>query len=133
MFRKRIEPRVSETDGAGHINNTTLPIWFEAGRDEIFKLFTPDLSFSNWKCVIIKMNVEYLHQIYYGKEVLIKTFISKVKNSSFEVYEEVHQDGILCAKGQAVYVNFNFEKQKAEPIPDGIKEKLNEHLIRQDT
>lgn len=46
MFTTTITPRVSETDGVGHINNTTVPVWFEAGRHEIFKLFTPDLSFS---------------------------------------------------------------------------------------
>ena len=40
-----ITPRVSETDGVGHINNVFVPIWLEAGRREIFKIFSPDLSF----------------------------------------------------------------------------------------
>lgn len=44
-------------------------VW--SGRDGIFKLFTPSLSFDQWKCVIVKMEVEYLAQIYYGKEVTI--------------------------------------------------------------
>lgn len=55
MFTTVIVPRVSETDGVGHINNTTIPVWFEAGREEIFKMFTPDLSFKNWRMVIIRM------------------------------------------------------------------------------
>ncbi|OLO27576.1 thioesterase [Alkalihalophilus pseudofirmus] len=128
MFHKTIDPRVSETDGAGHINNTTIPIWFESGRDEIFRLFTPDLSFSNWRCVIIKMNVDYVSQIYYGRPVTVHTWIARIGNSSFEVYEEIHQDGIVCAKGNSTYVNFNFETQKPEPIPDEIKKTLSEHL-----
>ena len=60
MFITKIQPRVSETDGAGHINNTTIPIWFEAGRDEIFKLFTPDFSFKNWKLVLANMNIDFI-------------------------------------------------------------------------
>ena len=44
MFTTPITPRASETDGAGHINNTVVPVWFEAGRREIFRIFTPDLT-----------------------------------------------------------------------------------------
>ncbi|WP_216830782.1 acyl-CoA thioesterase [Alkalihalobacterium elongatum] len=128
MFSKTIEPRVSETDGAGHINNTTIPIWFESGRDEIFRLFTPDLSFNNWRCVILKIEVEYTSQIYYGRPVIVQTWISKIGNTSFGVYEEIQQDGKVCAKGNATYVNFNFETQKSEPIPENIKSALADHL-----
>jgi acyl-CoA thioester hydrolase len=129
VFKKVIEPRVSETDGAGHINNTTIPIWFESGRDEIFRIFTPNLSFSEWKCVIVKMNVEYVGQIYYGSPVTVMTWVSRIGNSSFEVYEEIHQDQKLCAKGNATYVNFNFTAQKSEPIPEEIKTQLIQHLL----
>ncbi|WP_209124284.1 thioesterase family protein [Alkalihalobacillus sp. BA299] len=131
MFEKIIEPRVSETDGAGHINNTTIPIWFESGRDDIFRLFTPDLSFSNWRCVILKMNVEYVSQIFYGRPVIVQTWIARIGNSSFEVYEEIKQDGVVCAKGTSTYVNFNFETQKSEPIPEGIKRVLSEHMYEE--
>ncbi|MFC0559544.1 acyl-CoA thioesterase [Halalkalibacter alkalisediminis] len=131
MYIKKIDPRVSETDGAGHINNTTIPIWFESGRDEIFKLFTPNLSFDEWKCVIVKMEVEYIAQIYYGKEVTVKTWLSRLGKSSFDVYEEIHQDGTIRAKGKATYVNFNFNRQKSESIPDPIKIELEKHLYNE--
>lgn len=130
IFKKTIDPRVSETDGAGHINNTTIPVWFESGRDEIFRLFTPSLSFSDWKCVIIKMNVEYISQIFYGTPITVLTWIQKIGNSSFEVYEEIHQEDKLCVKGSATYVNFNFKTQKSEAIPEDVREKLHEHLIK---
>jgi acyl-CoA thioester hydrolase len=131
MYEKVIDPRVSETDGAGHINNTVIPVWFESGRDEIFKLFTPDLSFDHWKMVIIHFNVDFVQQLFYGKPVLVKTWVKEIGNTSLKVYEEIHQEGRLCAKGSAVYVNFNFSTQKPERIPDEIREKLKEHLITQ--
>jgi acyl-CoA thioester hydrolase len=130
MFTTVIVPRVSETDGVGHINNTTVPVWFEAGREEIFKMFTPDLSFKNWRMVIIHMEVNYVNQIYYGKEVTVYTGIERIGNTSLTIYEEIHQSGQLCAKGRSVYVNFNFETQRPEPIPDEIRKKLKEHLWR---
>jgi acyl-CoA thioester hydrolase len=127
MYRTRIEPRVSETDGVGHINNTTIPIWFEAGRNQIFKLFTPDDSFQNWKMIIINMNVDYVDQIYFGKDVEIRTWVKRIGNSSLELYEEIHQDNRLCAKGTAIYVNFNLQTQKSEPIPDDIRVELKQY------
>jgi acyl-CoA thioester hydrolase len=128
MYRTRIEPRVSETDGVGHINNTTIPIWFEAGRNQLFKLFTPDSSFENWKMIILNMNVDYVDQIYFGKNVEIKTWVKRIGNSSLELYEEIHQENRLCAKGTAVYVNFNLQTQKSEPIPAHIRIELEKHL-----
>lgn len=128
MYRTIIEPRVSETDGAGHINNTTVPVWLEAGRNDLFRLFTPDLSFENWKMVIVKMTLEYVAQIYYGKEVEVKVWVKRIGNSSLELYEEIHQQGILCAKNEVIYVNFNFQTQKTEPIPEEIKKELLNHL-----
>lgn len=130
MYTTIIEPRVSETDGVGHINNTTIPIWFEAGRNQLFKLFTPDDSFQNWKMIILKMNVDYVAQIYFGRNVEVKTWVNKVGNSSLELYEEIHQEGRVCAKGTALYVNFNLQTQKSEPIPNDIRQELQQHYYQ---
>ncbi|WP_126426951.1 acyl-CoA thioesterase [Brevibacillus marinus] len=127
MFTTIIRPRVSETDGMGHINNTTIPVWFEAGREGIFRIFTPDLSFKNWKAVMVNMNIDFIKEIYYGMDVEVYTWIGKVGNSSFLVKEELYQDGHLCARGTATYVNFNQATRKAEPIPQSIRDQLEFH------
>jgi acyl-CoA thioester hydrolase len=127
VYKKRIEPRVSETDGIGHINNTTIPIWFEAARNEIFKLFTPDSSFENWKMIILNMNLDYLNQIYFGRDVEVYTWVKRIGNSSLQLYEEIHQDGRVCAIDTVTYVNFNLKTQKSELIPDKIRGVLEGH------
>ncbi|WP_173918201.1 thioesterase family protein [Halobacillus sp. Marseille-Q1614] len=128
MFKSTIEPRVSETDGVGHINNTVIPVWLEAGRNPIFKLFTPDDNFANWKMIIINMNIDYTSQIYFGVNVEIRTWVNKVGNTSLQLYEEVWQKDTLCAKGTTTYVNYNLEKQASERIPGKIREALEAHL-----
>jgi len=128
MYKTTIIPRVSETDGVGHINNTTLPIWLEAGRNDLFKLFTPDLSFKNWKMIIVKTTLEFIKQISYGHGVELKTWVKRIGNTSLELYEEIWQGGKLCAKNEVIYVNFNLEQQKTEPISKEIREKLSDHL-----
>ena len=124
MIFTKIVPRVSETDGVGHINNVFVPIWFEAGRREIFRIFSPKLDFINWKLALVKVTVEYVDQLYLAEDVDVKTGIEKVGNSSFTIKEEIHQTNRICAKGQAIYVNYNFRDKKSEPISNEIRNRL---------
>lgn len=132
MYEKVLSPRVSETDGVGHINNTTLPVWFEAARNPLFALFTPDHDFAKWKMVIVKTTLEFISQIYFGQDVEIKVWIKKIGNSSLELYEELHQNGNLCARNIAVYVNYDLQAQKSEKIPEEIRDELKKHLYSAD-
>ena len=124
MIFTKIVPRVSETDGVGHINNVFVPIWFEAGRREIFRIFSPKLDFINWKLALVKVTVEYVDQLYLAEDVEVKTGIEKVGTSSFTIKEEIHQTNRICAKGQAIYVNYNFRDKKSEPISNEIRDRL---------
>ena len=124
MIFTKIVPRVSETDGVGHINNVFIPIWFEAGRREIFRIFSPNLDFVNWKLALVKVTVEYVDQLYLAENVEIRTGIEKIGNSSFTIKEEIYQTDRLCAKGEAIYVNYNFKEKKSETISNEIRDKL---------
>ena len=124
MIFTNIVPRVSETDGVGHINNVFVPIWFEAGRREIFRIFSPNLDFVNWKLALVKVTVEYVDQLYLADNVEIRTGIEKIGTSSFTIKEEIYQTDRLCARGEAIYVNYNFREQKSEAISYEVREKL---------
>ena len=124
MIFTKIVPRVSETDGVGHINNVFVPIWFEAGRREIFRIFSPKLDFINWKLALVKVTVEYVDQLYLAEDVDVRTGIEKIGISSFTIKEEIHQTNRICAKGQAIYVNYNFRDKKSEPISNEIRNRL---------
>lgn len=131
MFVTIIEPRVSETDGVGHINNTTIPVWLEAGRNELFKIFNPEDDFENWRMVIVKSCVEYDAQIYFGKNVQIKCWIKRIGNASLELYEEIWQSNKKCITASTIYVNFNTELQQSEAISESIKKVLESHVYEE--
>ena len=131
MFLMTVEPRFSETDALGHINNTVLPVWFEQARTPIFKIFTPSLAIEEWQLILAKIDVSFLKQIYYGKEVEVKTFIQSIGNSSFVVYHQAWQENVKVADGTAVMVHFDHETQKPKQLPADIKKYLQEHLIEE--
>ena len=127
MIETPIIPRVSETDGAGHINNTVIPIWFEGGRTEIFRVLTPDLDFKNWRVALVNMNIDYLAQTYFQDPAVVRTWVDKVGTKSFTLYEELWQGARLCAKGTATYVYFNYDDQEAKPVPENVRVALLTH------
>ena len=128
MFTTPITPRVSETDGAGHINNTVAPIWFEAGRTGIFRICNPDLSFNDWHLVLAAMTVDYLAQIFWEHPAQVRTWVQRIGTKSFTVYEEIWQGENMCAKGTSTYVYFDFKAQQSQPIPESVHAALNKHL-----
>ncbi len=133
MFSEVLNPRFCETDGLGHINNTVVAQWFEGARDPIFQWFTPDLNMNNWKLILAKTTVEFLAELQYGAKVEIKTYISRIGGSSFDIYQEAWQEGKRSASGTAVMVHYCYQEKSAKKLPDTIKNTMQQHLIELDT
>ena len=128
MFETQIIPRVSESDGVGHINNNFVPVWLEAGRREVFQIFTPDLSFDKWRLALVNINIDYTAQIYFHENATVCTWVDRIGNTSFTLYEEIWQTGRICAQGTATYVHFNYTSQLSKPLHDAERDALKSHL-----
>lgn len=129
MFKEIIQPRFNETDALGHINNTVLTQWFEGARDPIFKLFTPDLNTKQWRLILASISVQFKAELFYGLPVELRTGISMVGNSSFEIHQEAWQQGRCCALGKAVLVQYDFDAKQKLLLSHEQKASLNAHLI----
>lgn len=128
MFTMTVTPRFYETDALGHINNTVLSNWFEAAREPVFRVFNPGLELDRWNLILARVAIDYVAQTHYGREVEVRTWISKLGNSSFVVAQEAWQEGVCVARGEAVQVYFNYATQKSEPIPAPFRALLEQHL-----
>ena len=128
MFTYQVEPRFSETDALGHINNTVVPVWFEQGRTPIFALFNPELALDRWNLILKKMDVDFVAQIYLYSPVEIRTSLRAVGNTSMTIHQEVWQKDRLVAQGDCVMVHFDYQQQCKAEIPPEVREKLLTHL-----
>jgi acyl-CoA thioester hydrolase len=131
MFTTKVTPRFGDADGLRHINNIALVEWFEIGRNPIFRIFTPDLdlSYDKWKLILVRTEFDYIGEMYYGKDVEIKSYILKIGNTSFTIGHEAWQNNELKARGKAVIVHYDFEIGKSKPIPEYIRKTLEKHQI----
>jgi len=127
MFHTTIEPRFTDTDALGHINNTAFPIWFEQARAPIFKIFHPSLDVKTWPLIIARIEVDLKAQAFWGKPVEIRTSIGKLGNASCHVVHHAWQDGIEVASGVAVLIYYDYQNKQSKPIPDDIRAHLLGH------
>ncbi len=129
MFSEVVTTRFSDTDALGHINNTMVPVWFEGARDPVFKWFMPELNLKQWRLILAKIDVNFHAQIFYGKEITLRTFVGRIGGSSFDIYQELWQNDIKCASGTAVMVHFCYENQSSLKIPADVQNEMKKHLF----
>jgi acyl-CoA thioester hydrolase len=128
MFSFQITPRFGDIDGLGHVNNNVVPTWFETARNPFFRFFNPEFDLKHWNLILVRFEVDFLNQMFYGQDVEILSWVSRLGRSSFELYQEAWQAGKLGAKGKTVLVHFDFEAQKSKPVPGTVKAELEKHL-----
>lgn len=128
MFTRTVEPAFYDTDALGHINNTRLPAWFELARNDLFRLFTPDLDPRKWSLIMARLDVEFRAELFYGEAVEIRTWLTHLGTSSFTVTQTAWQNGRLGARGNTVLVHYDHAQKRATPVPPAIRAKLEEHL-----
>ncbi|MBS9403012.1 acyl-CoA thioesterase [Halomonas sp. TRM85114] len=128
MFVRTIEPAFYDTDALGHVNNTRLPAWFELARNDLFRLFTPDLDPRQWRLIMARMEVDYRAELHYGQEIEIRTYLSRLGKSSFTVTQEARQNGQLTNVGHTVLVHFDHQTKRAVPIEGALRDALAAHL-----
>jgi acyl-CoA thioester hydrolase len=138
MWTLKITPRPGETDMFGHINNITLACWFEAARNPLFDMFveTPGKSGGTAHAPFIMAHAEYdfKNQLFFRPPVSINTWVEKIGNKSFTIYQECRQDNkagesILCATGRVVIVWFDYATQTTQRISDEVRAQLSEQLL----
>lgn len=131
MYVTQIEPRVSETDVVGHINNTVPPVWFEAGRNELFRLFMADGTLDNWSMIVKAYSVVFERELRYGSTATVECRVGRVGNTSLTLHERILQDGEICVTGEVTYVHVGPDGRPG-PVPSEIRAELERQLLAEE-
>lgn len=129
MLSTTITPRMGDCDGLRHVNNTKLPEYFEVGRNPIFRIFSPELRFEVFDLIMAHLEVDFLRPMYWGQEVEIRTYITHLGNSSFQVSQQAWQGGQECARGHVVIVHYDFAAGHSVPLTEEQRARLQEHYL----
>lgn len=131
MFIETINPRFNETDAFGHINNNVYTIWFDHCRQPFLKFFDPNLEPNNMPLILAHTSTDFLKEVFYGKDIIIRTALEKIGNSSMHFTHGLYQNDELCTIGKAIMIHFKHKTKQSIPIPQNIKDELEKHLIKE--
>ncbi|MCT2535082.1 acyl-CoA thioesterase [Aquibacillus koreensis] len=125
-FSIDVHPRFQETDMFGHVNNTSIFIYFEEARVEFLKkagLFT---DFKDKPIPIVAdLQCDYLKQVYFDDELSLFVKMNSIGTTSFDLhYLGVNQSGDVCMTGRGRMVQINPKTGKPAPIDEETKIKL---------
>lgn len=123
-----LKPRFSETDAIGHINNTSIAVWFETARLE----FLTDIFIEkgdeqpNW--FMASQTIDYLGENFFGVEVRMDLAVTNIGNTSFTVGCKMYQHDKQTIRASAVLVHVDRATKKPTRIPDWMREVLGKEL-----
>jgi acyl-CoA thioester hydrolase len=131
MHEIQVKVRFGETDALGHINNTSYFIYLEEARIRFIEELGYDMNTDEWNFILASTKCDFVSQGYFNQTLLIKTYVSKIGTKSFQIEHDIidMKTDQLIAKGNAIMVCFDFEKQQSEPLPAILKEGLQHYFV----
>lgn len=131
MYEIQVTVRFSETDALGHINNTSYFIYLEEARIRFIESLGFYMDTQKWNFILASTKCDFLSQGYFNQQLVIKTYVSKIGSKSFHLNHDIFLKGTneIVAKGNAIMVYFNFEKQISEPLPALLREDLRNYFV----
>lgn len=113
-----ITPRISETNQGGHIGGVVIPVWFEEAR---FAFFNDTFDNVEFRHFVVRYEVDFKKEIFYGTAVEVRTVAEKIGNSSIVLSHDVCQNDEICATGKSIVVYIDKETRQATAIPKDFR------------
>lgn len=123
-----ITVRFRDTDMMGHVNNSMYFTYMEEARIAfVHDFFVGDREIP---LILASAAVNFRAQTFYGQSLIVSSWISRIGNSSFDIACEMHhQDTLqLAFDAVATIVCFDYEKQRAVPIADDLRDRMKEYM-----
>ena len=124
-----IQIRWGDMDAMNHVNNTVYFRYMESTRLEWLHKIGGVRDADGNGPVIVNAFCNFIKQLEYPGDVIVKHYVGEVGRSSFDTYltiERTDQPGVICASGGAKTVWVNYAQQKSVPLPDAVRIELTQ-------
>ncbi len=125
VFEMHIPIRWGDMDAMGHLNNGSYFRFLETARIDWFRSLGCEPDPSGQGIVIVNAFCNFYRQLVYPGDVLLKMYVSDPARTTFESWatmERTDMPGVIHAAGGATTCWVDFKQQKAQPLPDWLRE-----------
>jgi acyl-CoA thioester hydrolase len=122
----RIEPRWTDLDPAGHVNNSVFLVYAEEVRARLLPQALPRA----WqRVVVVHTAIDYHHPVLGSDSVEVTCAVESVGTSSFTTASVVATATHKCATLSTVQVVLREDRSGTRPLADDERAALNDLLI----
>ena len=122
-MRIQLQPRYSDYDSRGHVNNAVYLTYFEIGR---VYAWLKAVGHADPNFIIAEARITYRSPALLGEPLVIEVTTSEIRSKawvwSFRVLDE--RDDRLIAEGATTQVSYDYREHKSVPIPDDLRAAL---------
>ena len=129
VLSTEIAVRWADMDAYNHVNNAMYLRYMEEIRVQFMYKMGFVLDGKGTGPVIINALSTFLISAEYPDTIRVEFFVDKPGNSSFMSYYRLYSnqlDGALVCEGEAKIVWVNYEENKSVPIPDNIRQLIEQ-------
>ena len=124
VHEMRFPVRWGDMDALGHVNNTVYFRYMESARVEWLRSKRDTPHGEGQGPVVVNCFCNYLRQIEYPAQLVVKMFVSDAARTAFETWyhlEKADEPGQIYATGGATVVWVDFARQKAVDLPTWMR------------
>ena len=120
--------RFRDTDAMGHVNNAVYLTYLEVGRQAYWQRVAPGDRYERVPFVVAHVSIDFRAPVHVGEVVRVHLRTIWVGRSSFGMSYELRErdSGRLAAEATTVQVTFDYEQNRAMPVPAELRRKLEE-------
>lgn len=122
-MRIQLQPRYSDYDSRGHVNNAVYLTYFEIGR---VYAWLDAVGHADPNFIIAEARITYRSPAMLGEPLAIEVTTSEIRSKawvwSYRVLDE--RDDRVVAEGATTQVMYDYRERKSVPIPDDLRAAL---------
>ena len=130
--RLPIQIRFSDVDVVGHVNNIIFLQYYDTGKAAFMaEILGRSISWDEVDTVVANIDCAFIAPIFYGENIEVLTACNYIHDKSFKLLQMLRNSdsGEVKSVCETVMVSFDPNTQKAAPLSDIWREKLNSCII----
>ncbi len=122
--------RFGDLDAMRHLNNVVFLRYFESARIAYLRELVPDHDPAHpdaggFGLIFAECHISYRSPATFDEEVAVRCRAEEPRRSSVKVAFEMAVGERMIAEGHGVLVGYDYERGRAQPLPDALRELLH--------
>ncbi|THB63933.1 MAG: acyl-CoA thioesterase [Gammaproteobacteria bacterium] len=122
IVETNVRVRFDECDYYMHVNNSVYQNYMDVGLGDFLRQFCPDLRELKFMIHKVHSSVDYMEAAEFEDDLVIKTFISGMGNTSVTFTHQIFKGEKLIVHGKIIFVTLDLKTGEKSSVPEEMRQ-----------